>query len=105
MPRAIDAHGPIDFDHRKVGEVEVPLGDVEGYRISKDDLFTIFGIDEKRFPKLPKRFVVPVLEGSYSGDTYGHLYLMEPLKWIPRVTSGKLMPKKKFTRTFTEKLS
>jgi hypothetical protein len=100
--------GPLTFDDSKVGTIKVPMIASNGYDLSPTELKKIFGIDAARFGSLPKRIVVPVLEGSWYTEQWysvtGWLYILEPSAWVPQVSHGRTEAVSKFKKEFTKEV-
>jgi hypothetical protein len=98
---------PFHFDPDKLGKVKPKLAQAEGYTLSVDDLRDIFGIEAKHFGKLPKRLIVPILEGNWQTENWyqvtGNLYIVEPEAWVPQVVHRRTLPVSTFKTTHTNK--
>ncbi|PGH26584.1 hypothetical protein AJ80_01713 [Polytolypa hystricis UAMH7299] len=100
--------GPLTFDDSKVGTIKIPMVASSGYDLSPTELKKIFGIDAARFGSLPKRIVVPVLEGSWYTEQWysvtGWLYILEPSAWVPQVSHGRTEAVSKFKKEYTKEV-
>ncbi|RYP85961.1 hypothetical protein DL770_004974 [Monosporascus sp. CRB-9-2] len=105
MPFDRTGSEPFSFDPNKLGTVKPSLADPEGYALSVDELESIFGIKARYFANLPRRLVVPVLQGGWHTEnwysTKGYLYVVEPQAWVPKVAHGETMPASQFKTTYT----
>ena len=97
---------PFHFDPSKLGTVKPTLAESEGYALTIEDLRSIFGIQPEYFAKLPKRMVIPVLEGRWYTEnwysTTGDLYVVEPEAWVAKVSHGETMPASTFKTTYVK---
>ncbi|KAL1638697.1 hypothetical protein SLS58_008729 [Diplodia intermedia] len=89
-----------EFEPKKLGSVKPTLTEPEGIELTSDELEQIFGIQEHRFGKLPKRMIIPNLKGNWYMEqwysTTGWLYVVEPEAWVPQVSFGDTMPVSEF---------
>lgn len=101
-----EGSAPFHFNPDKLGTVQPKLAEAEGYTLPADELSLIFGIQPNYFGKLPKRMVVPVLEGNWYTEnwyrTSGYLYIVEPEAWVPRVSHGRTLPTSEFKTSHTK---
>lgn len=95
---------PLSFDEEKLGKVKPTLAESETYQLSTQQLESIFGIDQNYFGKLPKHMIVPVLNSFYHKyewhSVVGHLYLVEPVAWVPQVHQTAMIPASSFKGEF-----
>ncbi|EOD52693.1 hypothetical protein UCRNP2_512 [Neofusicoccum parvum UCRNP2] len=95
---------PFQFNANRLGTIKPYLAEPEGIDLSTDELKLVFGIQEQYFAKLPKRIVIPVLEGRWYTEhwysTTGYLYVVEPEAWVPQVSHGDTMPASAFKTTY-----
>ncbi|KAL1617879.1 hypothetical protein SLS56_010801 [Neofusicoccum ribis] len=95
---------PFQFNANRLGTIKPYLAEPEGIDLSTDELKLVFGIQEQYFAKLPKRMVIPVLEGRWYTEhwhsTTGYLYVVEPEAWVPQVSHGDTMPASAFKTTY-----
>ncbi|KKF95612.1 hypothetical protein CFO_g2047 [Ceratocystis platani] len=101
--------GPLTFDESKVSKAKIPMLEPSGYDLSRDELQSIFGIDPSRFGALPKRIVVPTLEGRWYVEHWysvtGWIYVLEPVAWVPQVYHGRTEPVSKFKKKYTKEVT
>lgn len=87
---------PLAFNEHQVPRVRPALANAEGFELLTPELSLIFGIIPRTFETLPKRLVIPVLNGQHHKEHWynvsGYLYIVEPVAWVPRVKHGDVVP-------------